>query len=211
MRPTDLQKDAHNVMEWNQNIFASVDIETTGLVAGFHEIVQIAVQPLDANLEPMSDVRPFYTTISPDHPERADHNAMHVHGLTMDELQESSLDKWRVAEMFEEWFIKLNLPMRRRLIMLAHNVVFENAFIKAWLGIESYDQFFHPHPRDSMMLATAINDRAILRGEKVVYNRLNLPYLCKELGIVFEDHHDSLADALACAKVYKALLHKAII
>jgi DNA polymerase III epsilon subunit-like protein len=184
----------------------AVDFETTGLMPGYHEIIQVAVQPLNEQLEPMTDVRPFYTTIAPEYPERSEGGAQNVHGLNLQTLKETSLDQWKVADLFDDWFQSLNLPYRKSLVPLAHNWAFEAGFLKAWLGLECMNTMFHPHPRDSMLLAISINDRAIMRGDEPVYKSVALQAMCKQLGIKVIQAHDALSDALAEAKLYKTLL-----
>jgi len=188
------------------SLLCAIDTETTGRMPGYHEIIQIAIQPLDSMLEPMEGVRPFYTTIAPDYPERAESSAQVVHGLDLHKLKETSLDGWKTADILDEWFQSLKLPMRKSIVPLAHNWAFEAGFLKAWLGIECMNEMFHPHPRDSMLLAIAINDRAVLNGEKPVFPSVSLTAMCKQLGIPVINAHDALADALAEAKVYGTVL-----
>ena len=188
------------------NLMAAVDIETTGLLAGFHEVIQIAVQPLDAHLEPLKDVLPFYTNIQPEHFNRINNESMRVHGINLTDLRTAALDKWKVADLFDDWVQKLDLPYRKSLIPLAHNWAFESGFLKHWLGLESFNQLFHPHPRDTMILALSIADRAAFRGEDSPFNRYGLKSLCNTLGIPFIGHHDALADALATAQLYRTLM-----
>jgi DNA polymerase III epsilon subunit-like protein len=188
------------------NLMAAVDVETTGRLAGYHEIVQIAVQPLDAHLEPLPGVLPFYMNIDPEYPKRIDPDAMHIHGINLADLRQSGLSHGKVADLFDEWFQRLDLPYRKSLVPLAHNWAFEAGFLKHWLGLESFNQFFHPHPRDTMLLALAINDRAIFRGAPAPFGYLGLGALCRHLGIPLLDHHDALSDALAEAKLYQTLM-----
>ena len=54
----------------NGCLMAAVDLETTGTRPGYHEIIQIAVVPLDSDFRPLADVRPFYTLVKPEYPER---------------------------------------------------------------------------------------------------------------------------------------------
>ena len=54
----------------NGCLMAAVDLETTGTQPGHHEIIQIAVVPLDSDFRPLASVRPFYTRVKPKHPER---------------------------------------------------------------------------------------------------------------------------------------------
>jgi DNA polymerase III epsilon subunit-like protein len=188
------------------NLMVAIDVETTGRLAGHHEIVQIAAQPLNTQLEPLEGVLPFYMNIQPEYINRIEPDSMRVHGLSLSNLKETGLEKWKVADLFDEWFQRLDLPHRKSLIPLAHNWAFEAGFLKHWLGLESFSQFFHPHPRDTMLLALSIQDRAVFRGENLPFKSFGLGALCKWFDIPLDDHHDALADALAVARLYKGLL-----
>jgi DNA polymerase III epsilon subunit-like protein len=183
----------------------AVDIETTGREPGFHEIIQIGIQPLDSNIRPLTDTRPFYTTIKPEYPERAEKEASSIHKLDFHDLNMAP-SKWKVADLLDDWFQRLDLPFRKNLVPLAHNWAFEAGFMKHWLGLESFGHFWHVHPRDSMLFALSLNDRAAMRGEDVHFNYVGLNSLCKQLKITNENPHDALSDARAEAEVYRALL-----
>lgn len=202
MKPKLYSSFAH----FNANLLCAVDIETTGRMPGYHEILQIAILPLDSKIEPLEGVTPFYMTIAPEHPERVEKEALNIHHLNVSEIARNSLDPWRVADLFNEWFQNLQLPLRKSLVPLAHNWVFEAGFLRAWLGLESFNQFFHPHPRDTMLMAIAANDRAYMRGDKLPYPLVSLTAMCKYLNIENYQAHDALNDAIATSKVYQALL-----
>ncbi len=195
-----------SLINLNGNMLAAVDVETTGLVAGYHEIIQIAVVPLSEQIEPVKGINPFYMNLAPSYPERCDKGSTWIHNLDIAMLVSNCPDQWKAADLFDEWFQKLDLPMKRSLVPLAHNWVFEAGFLQAWLGIESFNQLFHPHPRDSMLFALGLNDAASLQGLSVPFNYVGLDALCKHFGLVREKSHDALNDALATAKVYKSLL-----
>jgi DNA polymerase III epsilon subunit-like protein len=190
----------------NGNIMCAIDIETTGRMPGFHEIIQIAVQPLNSDLDPLEGIHPFYTTIAPEYIERSESEAQSIHGLNLCQLQANSLDRWKVADLFDEWFQKLDLPYRKSIVPLAHNWAFEAGFLKSWLGIECMNLMFHPHPRDSMLFAIALNDRRVMNGDPLLFPSVSLTSMCKQLGILVIKAHDALSDALAEAKVYQTLL-----
>jgi len=190
----------------NGNMLVAVDVETTGRLSGYHEIIQIAVVPLSSELTPLPNVQPFYMNIAPSFPHRAEKNAQSIHGLDLETLQAECPDSWKAADLFDEWFTRLSLPFSRQLVPLAHNWAFERGFLAHWLGLESLGQFFHPHPRDSMLLAISINDAAAFHGLPIPFNYVGLGAMCKKFGIEIGQAHDALADALAEAKLYKALL-----
>ena len=188
------------------NLLVALDFETTGRRPGYHEIIQIAIVPLDHDLQSRSDAPVFYQNIRPEHPERCEKGAGLVHGIDMDLLQLHAPSQERVIDLLCEWFNNLDLPPNRVVIPLAHNWPFESSFLKGWLGIELMDQMFHSHARDSMSLAGSINDRAFFMGQKAPFTKLSLVALCKKLGIVYENAHDALADCQAAAKLYRRLL-----
>ena len=67
---------ANNCMRhWNGDHLVVLDLETTGLRPGWHEIWQIALLPLDSNLDMRKDVLPFDILIEPEHMERIDWSA----------------------------------------------------------------------------------------------------------------------------------------
>lgn len=191
----------------NGNIMAAVDFETTGVKAGWHEPIQMAVVPLNSDLRPMDDVRPFYVNIAPLHPERQDPEAAKVHQLDMDQLLLYGLERGRVETLFIEWFEGLGLPFERKLIPLAHNWPFENGFFKAWWGHELCNRIWHGHARDAMEYAGSLNDKAFMRGAKVPFSNLGLGDLCKHFGVINPKAHDALHDCLAEAEVYRHLLN----
>jgi DNA polymerase III epsilon subunit-like protein len=188
------------------NLLAAIDLETTGVQPGYHEIIQIAVVPLDSDFKPHEGVRPFYTHIRPEHPERESEQARQKHKIPMAELMLHAPTQDKVKDWLVEWFENLHLPFKRCLVPLAHNWAFESSMLKAWLGVAMVDQVFHSHARDSMLCAITLNDRAVARGENALFERVGLGPLCNKLGVINSNPHDALADCLAGAEAYRTLL-----
>jgi DNA polymerase III epsilon subunit-like protein len=194
------------LLHLNGNLLVSVDLETTGRQPGFHEIIQIACVPLGPDLKPSPTLRPFYTDIRPDFPERAEHQAMCKNHLQIDQLLLHAPSQDKVRDLFVEWFEKLDLPFKKSLVPLAHNWAFEASWLKAWLGIDLFEKTWYSLARDGMLLAIAINDKAAMRGEEIPFNHVSLGSLCRKFNVRNENAHDALSDALAEAEVYRALL-----
>lgn len=188
------------------HLMAAVDLETTGTQPGWHEIVQIAIVPLDDEFKALNNVRPFYTHIKPNHPERESEAAKQKHKIPMHELMLHAPSQDKVKDWLYDWFEDLRLPFKRCLVPLAHNWAFESSMLKAWLGVDMVDQIFHSHARDSMLTAVAINDREACAGRPIPFEKIGLNSLCAKLKIVNTNPHDALADCLASAEVYKTLL-----
>lgn len=192
------------MIHFNYNVLASYDVETTGEVPGYHEICQVAIVPLDSNLEPMK-VSPFNMMIRPDHPERAQKDAMRCHGISMAQL-ENHPDKAQVADCLHEWFRALKLPFDKRFIALTQNGQFDVPHMKAWLGERSYHDYFCFNGRDTMQFALSLNDAAAWKNQPIPFNGVGLKSLAERLGVVLDNHHDALADSLATARVYREML-----
>jgi DNA polymerase III epsilon subunit-like protein len=201
-----MSKIYNGLVHLNGNVLVSIDLETTGLQAGYHEPIQIAALPLDADLRPLEGVRPFYTNIRPLYPERAESLTKHVHKLDLNELILHAPEPDRVADRFYEWFQKLDLPQSKNLVPLAHNWSFEFSFLRAWLGFDLQNEMFHGHVRDAMQFASNLNDRAAFRGEPQPFSSLSLTALCELLKIENQNPHDALADAIAEAELYRTML-----
>ena len=187
----------------NGNLLAAVDVETTGLTPGWHEIIQIGIQPLDSQVKPLKGVLPFYQHMKPEHPERASKKAMSINRMNLDWLMVHAPDCWKTAELLDEWWTSLRLPFQKTLVPLAQNWQYEASFLKAWLGLDQFSEFFHSYARDTMLTAIYLNDRAYMNGERILFQRVNLPALCRHYKIVNTNPHDALADAVAEAEVYR--------
>lgn len=201
-----MTKTYSGLVHLNGNLLASVDLETTGLEAGYHEPIQIAVVPLNSDIRPLEGVRPFYTTIKPEFPERQEARAGYVHGIKLEDLVLHAPDAGKVQDLLVEWWEHLDLPFGKTLIPLAHNWAFESRFLQAWLGLELASTLFHGHARDAMLYALALNDKAAFMGLPVPFPRVGLESICKHFKIVNANPHDALCDAKAEAECYRAML-----
>lgn len=189
------------------HVLCVVDVETTGTEPGWHEIIQIAAVPLDQNYEPAKKHRPFYLEgIAPNHPERQSPEAKRKHHLDAYKLAEECVSQVRAADLMDEWFMSLNLPSGKRLIPLAHNWAFERSMMIHWLGPETFNTIWDGRARDSMLAADFINDIHYWQGMRNPFHDVSLLSTCKKLGIELDNAHNALADCLATAKVYKALV-----
>lgn len=197
---------SHNqAFHWNGNIVCSVDTETTGLDPTRHEIIQIAVVPLRGDLTVNTKITPFYTEIAPNHPERIEMRAAKVNKLDMERLISTGMDDTRVSELFDEWFQKLNLGFKKKIIPLAHNWPFDAAFLLKWLGPMSFDSYFYTY-RDTMSVMNHLNDIADMNNEPWPFPKMSLGSLCNRLTVVNQSPHDALGDAIATAECYRKLV-----
>ena len=189
----------------NGNLLCAIDVETTGLDPQKHEITEICILPLDNNMEVRRDVVPFNIFMKPEKIQNIDWDAITVTQTDFMKLCQVGMDKWEAADLFEEWFAKLQLPERKRISPLAHNWPFDREFIKEWLGVTSFESHIDGRFRDSMALALAINDEYDAKNEPIPFPKVKLSYIASTLKIDFDKIHNALDDTVLTAKVYKQL------
>jgi DNA polymerase III epsilon subunit-like protein len=195
----------HGLINYNGNLLAAIDIETTGLVAGFHEVIQIAIVPLNSSFEPLEDVPAFYETIAPEHPERQSWGALSSHCIDLKTLMLHSPPKEEVVERLEDYFANLPLHVGKNIIPLAHNHAFERSFMLDLLGYAEYDRIFNGLIRDTMNIVSYINDRSNVQGRPYPFVSASLVNLAELFGIKNPNPHDAYNDAMVCARLYKEL------
>lgn len=194
----------------NGNLLCAVDVETTGVIAGYNEVIQVAVLPLDSQIKPLKSVPPFYINITPEHLDRIDYRALKVTKMTLTQLINNSMDKWKAADLFDEWFERLGLPLttnhHKKIMPLWSNGGFDKSFLIEWLGAEHYNHYFHFHERDTQAHALSINDRFCHHCEKLPFPKVGLGYLASCFEIENPNAHDALADCITTAEVYRRML-----
>lgn len=189
----------------NNNLMCVIDCETTGDIPGHHDIYQICLLPLNADLKPFKEIVPFYCDIQLKRPENADEAVYKKYKDRICNAQINGLEAYRAADLFDEWFQKLNLGYNKQIIPLAQNWVFDRGFLIDWLGIESFKQYFSVLYRDTMTASLFLNDQADHHNDPVPFAKNNLQWLCKTLNIPHERAHDALQDCLVTAEVYRQM------
>ena len=194
----------------NGNLLVAVDTETTGFVPGHHDIWQIAVLPLDSKIKPYKGIMPFYVDMQVKRPENIEKEAVKLSKGEFAKRQQRALDPWTAADMFDEWFENLGLPMYKKLVPLAQNWPFDREFITDWLGRETFFQLFHPHYRDTMTAALFYNDCCDFKNERITVPKVNLSYLCTVFEVKNLKAHDALQDCITTAEIYRRLILRAV-
>jgi DNA polymerase III epsilon subunit-like protein len=197
----------------NGDILCVIDVETSGHIPGFHDLLQICILPLDYKLDMWKDFAPFYMEIQPKRPENYgkattwnDEEVAKKNRQLMAHAQVNGMDPYRAADLFDEWFAKLGLGYRKKIAPLAHNWPFDRGFVIDWLGEETFIQCIDPRYRDTMVVATFMNDQADFKTEPYPFNKVNLSWLAKQYNIDHSRAHDALADCWVTAQVYKRLV-----
>jgi DNA polymerase III epsilon subunit-like protein len=205
----------------NRNTLCVVDTETTGLIPGYHEVIEIAVVVLDEHLNLTEKI--FHKFCKPLHPERFSRKAQKVNGITVAKSLTFD-DPFDVREEFENFFQR-NVQHKYQFAPMGHNFAFDQAMLKAFFGTyevskeesldfhmevgdprSAYEDFFFHRYRDTMINAIYLNDLAEFNGElKVPFPKVSLKYVCNILGIENPKAHSALSDAIATAKCYSKM------
>lgn len=202
------------------NIFAAVDIETSGLDHKHNEILEICVLILNNNFQPdLKRSIPFHIYMKPENlynidleairvmkiqPDAIDTRVINTSREKIDRCLKMGADKYDAADHFVQWFERLRLPPFCRICPIGHNLQFDIPFIKEWLGIASYELCFSPHVRDTMTLALACNDIC----DEPPFENVKLSTLCNFFKIEQIAAHTSFDDCIVTAKCYSSLIRK---
>ena len=196
----------------NNHLLCAVDVETTGLKPGWHEVIQIGILPLDSELLPREDLPPFDFRIRPSHPDRVDPNAMRVHKIHLQEIMDDGFEQEVVVDRFYHWFKKCVIGEDRKIVPLCHNSMFDLMHLVSFFGWEDFYDHFHGHVRDLQAYALGLNDRSEFQAERTPFAKLNLRWIANHLDVEYDPDaaHDALYDCLTTARCYKKILYKTV-
>jgi DNA polymerase III epsilon subunit-like protein len=170
-------------------LIAAVDVETTGLILGFHEILSIGVAPFDKELPT------YYGRLKAEHPERIQAKAMEINKLDPSEGESQGAGAISflgyVQELFEAFELKHGL-VERKLHASGQNFGgFDALFLKVLLGETRYNDFFSYRYRDLQSAA------ALAVGSGVVkLKSIKLPDIMQGLALPELEYHHALNDAI---------------
>lgn len=203
-----------SAIHMNNHLVCAVDVETTGTDPSFHEIIQLALLPLNSKFEGHNTYVPFDIKMVPDHLERIDMKALEVSKTQLQDIIVTGIPQEKGRDLFEYWFQRLNLGHTRRIILLGHNnTFFDNAFIQKWLGPTSYATYFDARSRDVMTVCNYLNDLADVKQHNIPFPKMKLRDVANALQVELYDTetHDALYDAMIAAKCYNKLLRHYIV
>lgn len=207
----------------NDNLFCAIDTETTGLDYLQNEIIEIAVIPLDGALEVSRIHKIFHVTLKPDNLDAIQPDAVRVMKTYDNDMIDytdmtaskekifaalaSGIEQSRGEDLFNDWFHRLDLLPKKRIIPIAYNWPFDRDFIRQWLGATVFNDIFDSRHRDPLTIAQYFNDYCDMHNEPTVpFPKTKLTSICKRLGIRQERAHNALDDAYNTANVYKAMM-----
>lgn len=181
-----------------KDIIAAVGIETTGLDPRRHDVLELAVVPLNARLEEDAAIEPFRARLRAVRPENAAPEALKLHGLNPREGEEAN----KAIVDFRMWAYDWHIS---KIVPLAHNVDFCMSFLLARFP-ELKELFVTPAGRDTMRLASAVNDIHAGTGRQPVFPSLAFRSIRKVMGMPGEQSHRAFEDAREAAYIYRCLV-----
>ena len=167
---------------------AFVDIETTGLNAQEHEILEIGCVLTDSELKILDE---FEMKIKPEHMERADPVALKVNRYQAKD--------WQEALPLEE-ALKIFSKKVEGCIMVGQNVAFYSGFLEANLARFGLLNTMHYHKLDTISIAWA------KLHQQPDIDHFSLREMCQYFGIENREPHQALSDARATFELYKKLM-----
>ncbi len=168
---------------------AITDIETTGLSAKTHEIIEIGMVLVDQNTLEIIDT--LEIKIKPEFPERGSARAFEVNGYNPEE--------WLEAVTLPE-AMKLYAEKTKGAVFCAHNVTFDWSFVCEAFEKAGIECLLDYHRLDTLTMAWS------KLGSKGL-TRMRLSSVCEFLGLEPEpEPHRAMNGAMSAYRVYKALM-----
>ncbi len=180
--------------EW---LLAFMDIETTGLVPGYHEPIDIGIVMTDLEGRMLHSL---FVRIQPRHPERLSEGARQVNAFeAADWRGRGALDPAAAVDSIARFH--RNVAGDRPVLLVAFNSWFDTAFLDHLFREEgrTWREMYHYLVLDLPSMAWSLGYRE-LRGD----------LLAERLGVEDEPHvaeeHTGITGAMLNARIYRALL-----
>ena len=180
-------------------LLAFVDVETTGLVPGFHEMIDIGIVMTDLE---GAEIAEFFTRIQPEQPQRTDAGARAVNAFNADRWRQlGALDPAAAVEKVIAFHN--DNAAQRKVLMVAFNSQFDSAFLDHLFRSADHNwrELYHYFVLDVPSMAWSLGLRDLTGSA-----------LAKELGVADEPHvadqHTGITGARLNARLYRALLNR---
>jgi hypothetical protein len=190
----------------NNNLMCSIQIRTSGPNPGEHEILQLALMPLNRFLKVHEEIPVIDMKFKLEYPGNLDMDYCRLKQSDIAECAVRGIDKYKMVEIFDRWYREIRLPFRKKILPLGYDWGSVKPFLVEWLGQALYDEIFAPECRDVLMCALFMNDRAGVRVEKIPFAKTDLGYLCSCARIEHIDKNAPLSDCDSVAQLYDHLL-----
>ncbi len=180
----------------NSNKLCSVNFRTTGPIPRYHDLIEIAVIPIEG-LKPDKSILPFNMLIQPQHPDTAGRS------ISKKDFPQymGARPPFEVMGLFEKWYKKLNLRSMKRIIPVGYKLYELRPFLIEAMGWsetgENYiDEFFDFNQARNMETLTHYwNDLAWRNKEPYPFHKHDRTYAAHRLGFVYDQYRTTLSDA----------------
>jgi len=184
----------------NEILQASIDIETTGLNEGYHEMIELAITQFDDNLDPTGIKFVSYVKPSERGVKLAEPKAVECNGLDLELLHRTAPTPSQVRYALIQW--KEELFGSAKIMPLGHNFAsFDKVFLKLFMTPDIYNEMFDYHIRDTFVLAQSLIDAGKIKCSTSMHG------LCDFFNIEYKNAHSAYGDTLLTLQVYKCLIN----
>ncbi|WEF13011.1 3'-5' exonuclease [Pectobacterium actinidiae] len=176
----------------NNEIYISVDVETSGPVPGEFSLLSIGACLVQ---EPTTS---FYIELQPDSL-RHDDEALAVAGLSLQHLQQNGLPPIKAMECFYEWIFTVKQP-EMKVIFVGLNAPFDWSFI---------NYYFHKYLGDNPFGFTAIDIKAYYMGlTGCLWSETKSSRMAERLCPVNHPSHNAMNDARFQAELFALMIEE---
>ena len=175
---------------------AHIDIETTGLVPGYHEAIDVGVVITDLEGDVVDSM---FVRVLPEHPERAAPGAVRVNGFSEARWRElGALTRSQAVDSLFAFHARSNRGYH--VLMTSFNSQFDTAFLDQLMRSQgrSWRELYHYFVLDIPSMAWSRGYRDLTNGG-----------LARKLGVMDEprtaEQHTGLTGALLNVRIYRAL------
>jgi ribonuclease T len=181
-------------MSVKQEIFVSVDVETSGPIPGEFSLLSIGACAV-ANPEKTfsCELKPINRNFDP--------KALEVTGLSLDQLERAGLDPSDAMLKFADWLATL-VDSDRSLVFVGFNAPFDWSFV---------NYYFHRFHEANPFGFTALDVKALYMGATgCSWSDTRSSKIAERLKPKLKGDHDALHDALYQAEVFRLVFAKLI-
>lgn len=197
-----------SMIHLNSDVLVTIGTGVSGPIPGEHDLIQICIMVLGADLKPWKQSVPFYCSLIP---KRRDNWSDKKATVSREEFLDACLqgvDPCVASETFDKWFTKLKLPYKKKLRPLAWNWPAIRPFLIDWLGPESFSQYFDFRYRDPMPYSIGLNDSADAHADRIPYPKHDLSYLAEICAVPHERKTEAMNIAVITAATWRALCYQ---
>lgn len=182
--------------EW---LLAHIDVETNGLVPGWHEMIDIGLvmTDLDGNV-----LDSLFVLVQPEHPERTSPGAVAVNAFDAAKWKErGALAPAAAAEKILEFHRRV--AGDKRVLMVAYNCQFDTAFLDHLFraGGHSWREMYYYFVLDIPSMLWGLGDRQLTADD-----------VMKRFAVEDEPHvaeyHTGITGAMVNVRIYRMLVEK---